>query len=68
MEVETFDVQVRLIKSARVTGLFCRYGFVVDSLAMKCVDQSDLSALAYLDAFCATDDQGCGEFDLEVAP
>ncbi|RMJ03300.1 hypothetical protein CDV36_015174 [Fusarium kuroshium] len=51
------DVGLELIRAARLAGLFCRYGFIVDGKAViSVVDQSDASSLAYLDAFCAADD------------
>lgn len=51
------DTDLQFIRAARMAGLFCRYGFIVEGKAVKSVvDQSDASSLAYLDAFCATDD------------
>ncbi|KAK3323210.1 hypothetical protein B0T19DRAFT_442706 [Cercophora scortea] len=47
------DEQLRLIRLARMAGLFCRYGLIVDGKAMKgMVGPSDLSSIGYLDAFC----------------
>ncbi|KAI1428892.1 hypothetical protein F5Y12DRAFT_730453 [Xylaria sp. FL1777] len=51
------DDDLRLIRVARMAGLFCRYGFVLDGKDWKdVVDESDSSSLAYLDAFCTHDD------------
>ena len=48
---------LQLIRAARMAGLFCRYGLIMDGIAVKgVVDQSDASSLAYLDAFCMADD------------
>ncbi|KAI1276019.1 hypothetical protein F5Y07DRAFT_147401 [Xylaria sp. FL0933] len=48
---------LQLIRVARMAGLFCRYGFVMDGKVWKgVVDESDSSSLAYLDAFCISDD------------
>lgn len=50
------DADLQLIRTARMAGLFCRYGFVVEGKAVKSVvDLTDTSSLAYLDAFCTTD-------------
>jgi hypothetical protein len=47
---------LQLIRAARMIGLFCRYGFIVEGKAVKSmVDESDASSMAYLDAFCTTD-------------
>ncbi|KAI0398958.1 hypothetical protein F4802DRAFT_613095 [Xylaria palmicola] len=51
------DDDLHLIQTARMAGLFCRYGLVLDGKSYKdVVDESDLSSFAYLDAFCTTDD------------
>jgi hypothetical protein len=51
------DIDLQLIRAARMAGLFCRYGFIVEGKDVKgVVDQSDASSLAYLDAFCTIDD------------
>ncbi|UNI24493.1 hypothetical protein JDV02_010233 [Purpureocillium takamizusanense] len=51
------------IRSARMAGLFLRYGLVMDGTAVKgVVDQSDTSSLAYLDAFCLAADWAPREF------
>ena len=51
------DADLQLIRTARLAGLFCRYGFVVEGKAVKSVvDPTDASSLAYLDAFCTKDD------------
>ncbi|KAK1829261.1 hypothetical protein QBC39DRAFT_392664 [Podospora conica] len=51
------DVGLQLVRTARMAGLFCRYGFIVDGKDVKgVVDQADASSLAYLDAFCSTED------------
>ncbi|KAI1121213.1 hypothetical protein F5Y10DRAFT_272320 [Nemania abortiva] len=51
------DNDLELIRIARMTGLFRRYGLVMDGKVVKgVVDQSDPSSIAYLDAFCTTDD------------
>ncbi|KJZ69736.1 hypothetical protein HIM_10876 [Hirsutella minnesotensis 3608] len=51
------DTDLQLIRAARMAGLFCRYGFIVEGKAMKgVVDQNDASSLAYLDAFCIAGD------------
>ncbi|KAI3317800.1 hypothetical protein HD806DRAFT_356990 [Xylariaceae sp. AK1471] len=48
---------LQLIRTARMAGLFCRYGFVMEGKAVKgVVDPTDTSSLAYLDAFCTTGD------------
>ncbi|KAI0798989.1 hypothetical protein GGR55DRAFT_702351 [Xylaria sp. FL0064] len=48
---------LHLIRVARMAGLFCRYGLVMDGKVWKgVVDKSDTSSLAYLDAFCISDD------------
>lgn len=53
------DADLQLIQTARMAGLFCRYGFIMDGKAVKSVvDQSNVSRLAYLDAFCMADDSG----------
>lgn len=47
---------LQLIRAARMAGLFCRYGFVMDGKTVrKVVSESDSSSLAYLDAFCTDD-------------
>jgi hypothetical protein len=49
------DTSLQLIRTARMAGLFFRYGFVVEGKAVKSVvDTTDASSLAYLDAFCTT--------------
>lgn len=51
------DTDVQLIRAARMAGLFCRYGFIVEGKAViRAVDQSDGFFLPYLDAFCTADD------------
>jgi Ser/Thr protein kinase RdoA (MazF antagonist) len=51
------DADLQLIRTARMAGLFCRYGFVVEGKAVKSVvDPTDASSLAYLDVFCTMDD------------
>lgn len=51
------DADMQLTRTARMAGLFYRYGFVVEGKAVKgVVDHTDASSLAYLDAFCTTDD------------
>ncbi|KAK5660521.1 hypothetical protein OQA88_13070 [Cercophora sp. LCS_1] len=51
------DLDLRLIRTARMAGLFYRYGFIVEGKDVKgVVDQADASSLAYLDAFCSADD------------
>ncbi|KAJ4315798.1 hypothetical protein N0V84_008202 [Fusarium piperis] len=51
------DADSKLIRTARLAGLFCRYGFIVDGKAViRVVDESDASGLPYLDAFCAAED------------
>ncbi|GAB0137434.1 hypothetical protein EsDP_00005698 [Epichloe bromicola] len=53
----TSETDLQLLRAARMTGLFYRYGFIVEGKAVKgVVDQNDASSLAYLDAFCITDD------------
>ncbi|KAI1346789.1 hypothetical protein F5Y01DRAFT_308014 [Xylaria sp. FL0043] len=48
---------LQLISVARMAGLFCRYGLVMDGKVWKgVVDKSHSSSLAYLDAFCISDD------------
>lgn len=50
-------VDLQLIRAARMIGLFCRYGFIVEGKTVTgVVDQSYTSSLPYLDAFCTTDD------------
>jgi hypothetical protein len=47
---------MRLIRSARMAGLFCRYGFIVEGKILKgVIDLTDPSSLVYLDAFCTID-------------
>lgn len=47
---------LQLIRSARMAGLFCRYGFVVEGKSLKgVIDPSDPSSFVYLDAFCTID-------------
>ena len=47
---------MQLIRSARMAGLFCRYGFIVEGRMLKgVIDPTDSSSLKYLDAFCTTD-------------
>ena len=44
---------LQLIRVARMAGLFCCYGLIMDGIALKdVVDQSDTSSLIYLHAFC----------------
>ncbi|KAK3308676.1 uncharacterized protein B0T15DRAFT_524988 [Chaetomium strumarium] len=44
------------IRAARMIGLFCRYGFMVEGKAVKrVVEESDFSYMAYLNAFCMAD-------------
>ena len=51
------ETDVQLVRAARMAGLFCRYGFIVEGRAViKAVDQSDTSFFLYLDAFCTADD------------
>jgi len=51
------DFDLPLIQTARMAGLFYRYGFSVDGKEFKgVVDQADASSLAYPDAFCSVDD------------
>ena len=58
---------LNLFQLARAAGLFCRYGFVRDGMAVKSVvGQSSPSSLAYLDAICTTTDQRPGEPDENV--
>ncbi|KAK7424770.1 hypothetical protein QQX98_000353 [Neonectria punicea] len=50
-------VDLELIQTARMAGLFCRYGLVVEGKDLKApIDHSDSPALAYLDALCTVDD------------
>ncbi|KAL7893701.1 hypothetical protein HDV63DRAFT_181173 [Trichoderma sp. SZMC 28014] len=47
---------LQLIRVARMAGLFFRYGFAWDGEGVeKVADESSLSSLAYLDAFCTSD-------------
>ncbi|KAK8912154.1 hypothetical protein H634G_10873 [Metarhizium anisopliae BRIP 53293] len=47
------EVDMHLIRRARMTGLFCRYGFVVEGKILKgVIDPTTSSSLVYLDAFC----------------
>ncbi|KND86779.1 hypothetical protein TOPH_08589 [Tolypocladium ophioglossoides CBS 100239] len=51
------DTDLRLIRVARMAGLFCRYGFIAHGKTVRgVVDQTDAPSLRYLDAFCTTDD------------
>ncbi|EHK48492.1 hypothetical protein TRIATDRAFT_214538 [Trichoderma atroviride IMI 206040] len=53
----TSDGDLQLIRVARMAGLFFRYGFDWDGEGVEnVVDESSLSSLAYLDAFCTSDD------------
>ncbi|KAF4498622.1 Mus38 [Fusarium agapanthi] len=48
---------LELIQTARMAGLFCRYGLVVEEEDLKgTIDHSDSCSLAYLDAFCTIGD------------
>lgn len=50
------EVDMRLVRHARVAGLFCRYGFVADGKILKgVIDAANSSSLMYLDAFCTTE-------------
>jgi hypothetical protein len=50
-------VDLELIQTARMAGLFCRYGLVVEGNDLKgAIDPSDSYSLGYLGAFCAIDD------------
>ncbi|UKZ81427.1 hypothetical protein TrVFT333_009199 [Trichoderma virens FT-333] len=47
----------KLIRVARMAGLFYRYGFIWNGKTIdREVEASDASSIAYLDAFCMTDD------------
>lgn len=48
---------LHLIQSARIAGLFCRYGFVMNDMAVaSVVNESNTSAFGYLNAFCTAVD------------
>lgn len=64
----TTDNDLHLIRSARMAGLFCRYGLIMDGTALKgVVDQSNTSKLSYLHAFCVADGWAPRQF-VHVAP
>jgi hypothetical protein len=47
---------MQLIRTARMAGLFCRYGFIVEGKILEgVIDPTDPSSLVYLDAFCTID-------------
>lgn len=51
------ETDLQSIRAARMAGLFVRYGLIVDGTVVeRAVNQSDTSSLAYLDAFCTTND------------
>ena len=51
----TSEGDMQLIRSARMVGLFCRYGFTVEGKTLKgMIVPTDPSSLMYLDAFCTT--------------
>ncbi|TKW54836.1 hypothetical protein CTA1_3980 [Colletotrichum tanaceti] len=56
------EIDLQFVWAARMIGLFCQYGFIVEGKVVKgVVDLSDASSsLAYLDAFCTTDDWAPG--------
>lgn len=52
----TSEADMRLIQRARMTGLFCRYGLIVEGKVLKgVIDATNSSSLMYLDAFCTTE-------------
>ncbi|KAF5624007.1 kinase-like domain protein [Fusarium sp. NRRL 25303] len=54
---DALKADLELIQTARMTGLFCRYGLVVEGKDLKgAIGHSDSYSLAYLDAFCTIDD------------
>lgn len=62
--IDFTDAEFELVQCARLVGLFCRYGFIMDGMSVKGVaDQSSPSKLKYLDAFCIDSDQISGELD-----
>ncbi|KAI0965336.1 hypothetical protein F4678DRAFT_453133, partial [Xylaria arbuscula] len=68
-EANNFSDDLRLVQVARMAGLFCRYGLVLDGKGYKNgVDESDLSSFAYLDALCTANDwmSTTGHFDLKA--
>ncbi|KAL7955112.1 hypothetical protein V8C34DRAFT_292484 [Trichoderma compactum] len=51
------DSDIQLIRVARMTGLFCRYGFAWGGKGVEnVVDESSPSSWAYLNAFCTAGD------------
>ncbi|TAQ84373.1 hypothetical protein B7494_g7300 [Chlorociboria aeruginascens] len=58
LRTEAYNVSeddMQLIRSARMAGLFCRHGYIVEGKTLKGVmDSTDPSSLVYLDAFCRT--------------